>query len=83
MCGVLALPQRGQVLRAGVPSFHEPARRLRVFIFDFFFLGTATARSPTRDQMRTKRLRQAIGLDRRSLACTVAGTIGEAQVVEC
>ena len=30
------------VLRAGAPRRHAPARWLRVFIFDFFFLGTAT-----------------------------------------
>ena len=42
MWGSLALPQRGHTLRAGAPSFHAPARWLRVFIFDFFFLGTAT-----------------------------------------
>lgn len=33
--------QRGQVLRGALPSFHDEARRLRVFIFDVFFLGTA------------------------------------------
>ena len=37
------MPQRGQVLRAGAPSFQAPARWLRLFIFDFFFFGTATA----------------------------------------
>ncbi len=42
VCGVLALAQRGQVLRAGAASFQLPARRLRVFDFDFFFFGTAT-----------------------------------------
>jgi len=42
VCGVFALPQRGQVLRAGASSFQLPARRLRVFDFDFFFFGTAT-----------------------------------------
>src|SRR3954464_12972086 len=41
VCGSLAAAQRGQMLRAGAPSFHAPARWLRVFIFDFFFLGTA------------------------------------------
>lgn len=45
VCGVLALAQRGQVLRAGAASFQLPARRLRVFDFDFFFLGTATGLS--------------------------------------
>lgn len=43
--GVLALPQRGQMLRGGVCSFHALARRLRVFDFDVFFLGTAIVRS--------------------------------------
>jgi hypothetical protein len=38
----LAAEQRGQTLRAGALSRQEPARRLWVFIFDFFFLGTAT-----------------------------------------
>jgi hypothetical protein len=38
----LALLHRGQMLRAGAPSFQAPARWLRVFILDFFFLGTAT-----------------------------------------
>lgn len=33
--------QRGQVLRAGAANGHAAARRLRVFDFDFFFLGTA------------------------------------------
>jgi hypothetical protein len=47
VCGVFALPQRGQVLRAGTPSFQLPARRLLVFDFDFFFFGTATVRSPS------------------------------------
>ena len=42
VCGVLALPQRGQVLRAGASSFHADARVLRLFDFDFFFFGTAT-----------------------------------------
>lgn len=41
MCGVLALPQRGQRLRAGTFSFHALARRLRVFDFEVFFFGTA------------------------------------------
>jgi hypothetical protein len=30
------------MLRDGASSFHAPARWLRVFILDFFFLGTAT-----------------------------------------
>jgi hypothetical protein len=41
VCGCLALPQRGQVARDGAASFQAPARRLRVFDFDFFFFGTA------------------------------------------
>ena len=40
--GSLALLHRGQMLRDGAPSFHAPARWLRVFILDFFFFGTAT-----------------------------------------
>jgi hypothetical protein len=43
VCGNLADPQRGQRLRDGEPNFQAPARWLRVFDFDFFFLGTATA----------------------------------------
>jgi hypothetical protein len=42
VCGNFAEPHRGQMLRAGAASFHAPARWLRVFIFDYFFLGTAT-----------------------------------------
>ena len=42
VCGVFALPHRGQVLRAGAPSFQAAARVLRLFDFDFFFFGTAT-----------------------------------------
>ena len=44
--GVLAAPQRGHTLREGAPSFHAAARWLRVFIFDFFFFGTAIAIVP-------------------------------------
>ena len=43
VCGNLADPQRGQRLRDGEPNFQAPARWLRDFDFDFFFLGTATA----------------------------------------
>jgi hypothetical protein len=46
VCGSLAAAQRGHTLRGGADSFHAPARWLRVFIFDFFFLGTATAVFP-------------------------------------
>ena len=42
VCGSFALPQLGQRLRAGASNFHAAARWLRVFIFDFFFFGTAT-----------------------------------------
>jgi hypothetical protein len=45
--GVFAAPHRGQTLRGGAFSFHALARRLRVFDFDVFFLGTATVRSPS------------------------------------
>src|SRR5215218_3641842 len=41
VCGRLAEPQRGHTLREGASSFQAPARRLRLFDFDFFFLGTA------------------------------------------
>ncbi len=50
------MPQRGQTLRAGAPSFQAPARWLRLFIFDFFFFGTATAVSTI-----SNGLRQVIG----------------------
>src|SRR5690349_20154494 len=43
MWGRLALPQRGQMLRAGASSCQAAARWLRLFDFDFFFLGTAIA----------------------------------------
>jgi len=42
VCGIFAALQRGQVLREGASRRHAEARRLRVFIFDIFFLGTAT-----------------------------------------
>jgi hypothetical protein len=45
----LALPQRGQRLRAGALSRQALARRLRVFDFDVFFFGTAIVRFPRRD----------------------------------
>jgi len=44
--GSFAEPHRGQLLRAGALSFQLLARRLRVFILDVFFLGTATVRAP-------------------------------------
>src|SRR5258706_15200944 len=44
MCGTLAAPQRGQTLRDGASSVHAEARRLRLFIFEVFFLGTAIAK---------------------------------------
>ena len=40
--GSLADWHRGQVLRDGAPRRQLDARRMRVFDFDFFFLGTAT-----------------------------------------
>lgn len=40
--GSLAAWQRGQVLREGADRRQLDARRMRVFDFDFFFLGTAT-----------------------------------------
>ncbi len=43
VCGSLAAAHRGHTLRDGADSFHAAARWLRVFDFDFFFLGTATA----------------------------------------
>ncbi len=40
--GSFVAEQRGQVLRAGADRRQFDARRMRVFDFDFFFLGTAT-----------------------------------------
>jgi hypothetical protein len=42
-CGILAAPHRGQTLRDGAFTVQADARRLRLFIFDVFFLGTAIA----------------------------------------
>jgi len=42
VCGIFAAEQRGQVLRDGADRRQLEARRMRVFDFDFFFLGTAT-----------------------------------------
>jgi hypothetical protein len=42
--GTFTAPHRGQVLRAGAPSVHAEARRMRVLDFDIFFLGTAMER---------------------------------------
>jgi hypothetical protein len=44
MWGTLAAPQRGQTLRGGALNVHADARRLRLFIFEVFFLGTAMAK---------------------------------------
>ena len=44
--GSLADPHRGQSERAGSESRHAPARWLRAFDFDRFFLGTAIVRKP-------------------------------------
>jgi len=44
MWGTLAAPQRGHTLREGALSVHAEARRLRLFIFEVFFLGTAIAK---------------------------------------
>ena len=44
MWGTLAAPQRGHTLREGALSVHADARRLRLFIFEVFFLGTAIAK---------------------------------------
>ncbi len=40
--GIFVAEQRGHVLRAGAERRQFDARRMRVFDFDFFFLGTAT-----------------------------------------
>jgi hypothetical protein len=42
--GSLAAAHLGQMLRGGASSVHADARRLRVFIFEVFFLGTAIAK---------------------------------------
>ena len=44
MWGTFAAPHRGQTLREGGFSVHADARRLRLFIFEVFFLGTAIAK---------------------------------------
>ena len=49
-CAGSSPPQRGHTLRAGASSFQAPARRLRDFDFDFFFLGTAIV--GLRDEIR-------------------------------
>jgi hypothetical protein len=41
--GTLAALHRGHTLREGAVTVHADARRLRLFIFDVFFLGTAIA----------------------------------------
>ena len=88
-CGVLAFPQRGQVLRAGALSFHAAARVLRLFDFDFFFFGTATlglqrSRCGHRTVLahRTNRLRQAIGSRTENERAATAGTPPESRVLE-
>ncbi|MEY2478087.1 MAG: hypothetical protein QOG87_3402, partial [Actinomycetota bacterium] len=43
--GSLARRHWGQTLRGGASSFQLEARRLRVFAFDVFFLGTAMSAS--------------------------------------
>ena len=68
VCGSLAVPQRGHMLRDGASSFHAPARRLRVFDFDFFFLGTAIVLSGS-----DERLLQASGADPRPRPSRVRG----------
>jgi hypothetical protein len=57
--GNLALPQRGQRLRAGALSVHAAARWLRVFAFYFFFFGTGMT-EPQRT-IRTVRRHSAPG----------------------
>jgi hypothetical protein len=42
MCGFFATPQRGHTLRDGTVIFIFAERRLRLFILEVFFLGTAT-----------------------------------------
>ena len=42
MWGSLTALQRGQVLREGASTRQLEARRIRVFDFDIFLLGTAT-----------------------------------------
>jgi hypothetical protein len=43
--GSFAAAHRGQTLRAGAFSVQALARRLRLFAFEVFFLGTAIANS--------------------------------------
>ena len=49
--GSLADPHRGQSERAGSESRHAPARWLRAFDFDRFFLGTAIVRNLSWEQL--------------------------------
>ena len=42
MCGFFAIPQFGHTLREGTLIFMFADRRLRLFILEVFFLGTAT-----------------------------------------
>jgi hypothetical protein len=44
-CGSFAAAHRGQTLRGGAFSVQALARRLRLFAFEVFFLGTAIADS--------------------------------------
>jgi hypothetical protein len=46
MCGTLVAPQRGQLLRGATERVQAEARRLRLFDFEVFFLGTAIFLGP-------------------------------------
>ena len=73
VCGCLALPQRGQMLRAGASSFQAAgAVAARLFDFDFFFLGTAIARwSPRQASRAVARLAPADAATLRRLSRAV------------
>jgi len=60
-CGVLAALHLGQTLRAGAFSCHALARRLRVFIFEVFFFGTAIVRSRSLHVDRIARVAFRVG----------------------
>jgi hypothetical protein len=50
LCGRFAAPHRGHVLRAGAASVQADARRLRLFAFEVFFLGTAIEGDPSSER---------------------------------
>src|SRR6478752_4974409 len=73
MWGSLVAPHRGQVLRGGAERVQAEARRLRLFAFDVFFLGTAMFSVPLLVRIggrrrRTRERARGDGRERESLA---------------